>query len=122
MAQPDPEEIEVAVFGPGFGECSCVHLGDGKWMILDSCLDPGTGRPWALGYLSDLGVDVSTSVALVVVTHFDDDHIRGITEVASAAAAAHLVCPAAVNRRDFVQFVMEQEPSAGGLGSGVDEL
>ncbi len=122
LEPPEADQLEVSVFGPGFGESLCVHLGDGKWMTVDSCLDPATGSPWALGYLTSLGVDVASAVRVVLVTHFDDDHIRGIAVLAKAAASAQIVCSSAINRKDVLQFVVEQEQAAGGIGSGVDEL
>jgi len=38
------DEIEVSVFGPGYGESILVHLGAGKWVIVDSCRDNKTGE------------------------------------------------------------------------------
>ena len=49
MAKPDVDtsapsarEIEVSLFGPGYGECVLVHLGEGQWMIVDSCVEQGS--------------------------------------------------------------------------------
>ena len=59
---PKDNEFELSVFGPGVGECLVVHLGMGKWIIVDSCLDKtGTG-PVALEYLNSLGVDIESQV------------------------------------------------------------
>jgi hypothetical protein len=75
-----------------------------------------------LNYLADLGVDVATAVRLVVITHWDDDHVAGIAEVVEQASTATVVCSAALNRKDIVEFVFAQERAKGPLGSGVDEL
>jgi glyoxylase-like metal-dependent hydrolase (beta-lactamase superfamily II) len=74
---PLRDEAEVSVFGPGFGECVVVHIGRGEWVVVDSCLDAESGRPVALEYLKQLGVDVATQVSLVIATHWHDDHIWG---------------------------------------------
>jgi hypothetical protein len=37
MSAPAPEELEVTVFGPGFGESVIVHLGHNRWIVFDSC-------------------------------------------------------------------------------------
>ena len=78
---PGSHEIEVSVFGPGFGESIVVHLGSGRWMIVDSCLARSTKEPAALDYLQEIGVDVSANVRFVVSTHWHDDHIRGLAKV-----------------------------------------
>jgi hypothetical protein len=114
--------LEVSVFGGGFGECICLHLADGVWCVIDSCLDPATGEPASLVYLRSLGVDPAIAVKLIVVTHWDDDHIRGISEVVRVCADATVACSLALTRDDFLQLVMEEEQNAGGTGTGVDEL
>jgi hypothetical protein len=46
---PNRDEIDVIVVGPGFGESILVHIGDGDWIIVDSCLDAsGIVTPIAL--------------------------------------------------------------------------
>jgi hypothetical protein len=119
---PAPDELELSVFGRGFGEAICSHVGDGAWILVDSCLDPRTGEPAALTYLTKLGLSLADVVELIVVTHYDDDHIRGIGKLVEVANAATVVCSAALRREDIFEFVSEQEAAAGASGSGVDEL
>jgi hypothetical protein len=119
---PQPDEIELSVFGPGFGEAICVHLGDGQWALVDSCLSPGTRTPAALAYLASLGVPPERDVSVVMATHWHDDHIGGMTAIVEACSRATVVCSAAVRSEEFVAFVLEQEHAKGALGSGVDEL
>lgn len=98
-----------------------MHV-DGEWMLVDSCLNPETGEPAALGYLHTIGVSARDSVCLVLVTHWDDDHVRGIQFVVEECERATVACSLALNRKDIVQFVIEQGRATGGLGSGLDEL
>jgi hypothetical protein len=93
------------VFGPGFGECILIHIGDGDWIVVDSCLDRRSGRPVALEYLESLGVDVASRVKLVVAAHWHDDHIRGLAEILSAAKGAKFVNSAAYLLRDLIRVV-----------------
>lgn len=102
---PAVDELEISLFGPGVGECVVMHLGDGEWMIVDSCLDQGTGRPAALDYLAELGVDVAVAVKTVVVTHWHDDHIQGAAEVLRAARSATFWCSAALRNDEFFAMV-----------------
>jgi hypothetical protein len=112
---PASTELEVSVFGPGIGECVVVHLGEGEWAIVDSCIHPPTKRPIALDYLQELGVDVATAVRLIVATHFHDDHVRGLTDIAEACPNAEFVCSAAMAYDEFWQLLEANKRS------GIDE-
>lgn len=101
---PGLDEAEVSLFGPGIGECVVMHLGGGDWVVVDSCVDAGR-RAIALRYLADLGIDAAQAVRLVVVSHWHDDHIRGIASVVDAAPDAEVVCSAALNTKDFFTLV-----------------
>jgi glyoxylase-like metal-dependent hydrolase (beta-lactamase superfamily II) len=102
---PDPSELELSVFGPGKGECLVVHLGSGEWMIVDSCLNEQGTKPIALEYLESLGVDASKQVKLVLVTHWHDDHIRGVGDIVREASAARFACSAAVKTPAFFSLL-----------------
>ena len=93
---PKSTDIELTVIGPGYGESILVHVGEGRWIIVDSCIDRETGRPRALTYLEGIEVDPSTSVALVVATHWHDDHIAGMEQLATVCRKAAFCCPAAL--------------------------
>jgi hypothetical protein len=97
----------------------CVHAGGGDWVVTDSCLNPITGKPAALTYFEQIGVS-PLNVRVVVVTHWDDDHIRGITDVATACANATVAVSGTLGRDDHLQFVMADVPS--GAAGTVDEL
>jgi hypothetical protein len=118
---PAADEVEFSVFGRGYGEAICVHLGDDEWMLVDSCLEPGTGKPAGLAYLTSLGV-AADKVRLIVITHWHDDHIRGVSDVVATCTNARVACPAVVHQKEFFAFVMKQEGAGGVLGSGVDEF
>lgn len=87
------------------GECVVVHLGSGEWMIVDSCINGETGRPIALDYLDLIGVDVAKQVKLVLITHWHDDHIRGVGEIVREAPNAKFGCSAAIRNEDFCSLV-----------------
>jgi hypothetical protein len=101
---PQGEEIEVSLFGPGFGECILVHVGAGRWLIVDSCVDRAKHRPVALAYFDEIGVSPS-SVELVLATHWHDDHVAGIDEVVSACTTAQFWCPDSLRCPEFLQLV-----------------
>lgn len=120
---PDRDEIEVSIFGPGFGECVVVHFGNGDWCVVDSCINPASQRPIALDYLESINVDVGQSVRCLIATHWHDDHIKGISSVFLAAKSAKFVCTAAISKKEFQPILAcwgacQRLPG----GSGVNEL
>lgn len=106
---PKINELELSLFGAGVGECLVVHLGAESWMIVDSCINESGDKAVALEYLEGLGVDVATQVKLVVVTHWHDDHIRGIAQVMRFAKSALFACSDALNCQEFLSLVSASE-------------
>jgi hypothetical protein len=121
LTQPAADEFELSIFGPGVGECIVLHLGGGEWAVVDSCLDRERKRPVALEYLDRLGVDSASSLRLVVITHWHDDHIRGAADVLAAAPNALFACSAALLRDEFKKLASRAR-IAGGFSRGVEEL
>ncbi len=120
---PSADEIEVSLFGPGFGECVVVHLGHGRWVVVDSCLHPESGYPVALHYLESLGLAPDEAICAVAATHWHDDHIHGLASVVGAAPNAKFVLSGAFSNPEFREVISPwfAEPSAA-LPSGVEEL
>ena len=119
---PGRDEIELTLFGPGYGESVVLHIGDGAWVIVDSCIDRN-GEPRALGYLESLGLDPAQAVVLVVATHWHDDHIRGMARLIEACGKAAFCCAAALCQEEFLSTVdaLEGRPFSA-AGSGVREI
>lgn len=105
MTLPAEDQLEISLFGPGFGESAVIHVGSGNWVIIDSCVDRDTQEPASLLYLDRLGVDPGASVRLIVATHWHDDHIRGLARVFEACASAKLCASAALSRNEFVATI-----------------
>ena len=117
---PHPDEIEVALFGPGYGECAVVHVGGGDWIVLDSFLTSGR-RPVALQYLDGLGVDLARSVRLIVATHWHDDHMKGLGDLVSRCPGADFCCASALGSREFMS-VAAAWAGTGLRGDGIREI
>lgn len=98
---PQANEIEVSIFGRGKGESIAVHIGHGKWLIIDSHLLPGTKTPVALNYLSEIGVDLGADIVAIVCTHWHDDHIQGIFEIFNCAISADFYCSTAFTTQEL---------------------
>ena len=119
---PRTEEIEISLFGPGFGECVVAHLGESEWVVVDSCFDGDSHVPAALDYFRKLGVNPAQDVRLVVATHWHDDHTGGLAEVFAACLDAKFACSMALNCTEWATLVEIYRGYFQAGGSGVDEL
>ena len=118
---PQSDEFELSLFGPGVGECIVTHIGDGQWVVVDSCRLPETEQPIALSYLNRLGVDIADSVCVVVVTHWHDDHMAGAATLLEAATSAKFCCSIALRKDEFIR-VAEQASELMAKSSDVAEI
>ena len=100
---PASNEIELSIFGPGYGEAIAVHLGEGKWLLIDSCLDPESKTPATAVYLDQLGVKPE-NVKAIVASHWHDDHVRGISHLAKKYPDAEFFMSAALNNKEVAAF------------------
>lgn len=120
---PQANEIELSLFGPGIGECAVIHLGNEQWMVVDSCKGLDAKRSVALEYLEGMGVDVENQIKLIVVTHWHDDHIRGIAQLVRHAGSARFACSAALRCEEFLKLVAaDRDISLVEHSSGVSEF
>jgi len=122
MDAPKSTELEVHLFGPGYGECAVIHVGNNEWIVVDSCIAPKTKEPAALRYFEAIGVNAKEAVKLIVATHWHDDHIRGLAKVLRACEAAEFACPAALQRREFFELIGCYFGPAMMATTGIDEL
>jgi len=119
---PASDQIEIAVLGPGFGECIIVHLGAGNWIVVDSCIDSATGEPAALSYLTERRVSFD-KVIRVIATHWHDDHIRGMARQLRAFTKARFCTSPALTRNEFVASILKYNSRhAIVAGSGATEM
>lgn len=119
---PLSDELEVSIIGPGYGEAVLVHLGDNNWIIIDSCKRPDESVPEPLRYLDQIGVDPRCVVA-VLITHWDDDHCKGMSQVIQICAHAQIVMSSAFVQKDFLAFsALYGSPMTRNVRAGVKEI
>ena len=119
---PDRDELEFTLIGPGYGESVILHVGNGSWVLVDSCID-AEHEPCALTYLNGIGVDPARDVCMVVASHWHDDHIRGMARLVEACGSAKFCCASALRREEFLTVVgaLQHRPLTS-ASSGVEEL
>lgn len=108
-------DIEVSVFGPGFGESLLIHIGNNDWIIIDSCTKNINATPAALDYLKGLGLDPSEVVKLIIVSHWHDDHIRGMGAICRECPSAKIIFSSALNCKEFLTLAEVYKGSDGDI-------
>jgi len=119
---PSAEEIEVSLFGPGFGESVLIHLGNEEWLAVDSCMDPEHKVPVALRYFDEISVDPAKSLKCIVASHWDNDHIKGIGELFRCSDSAKFHCTAAFEEKSFLACLSHWITPGFVDESGTEEL
>lgn len=121
--KPATDEMELVIFGKGLGECILVHLTNDKWAVVDSLLDESR-RPVALSYLESIGV-APEKIEYVFVTHWHDDHVKGIAQIYDAAPNAKVFVSQCVTRDEFFELIEAQKNHKERFSeteTGVDEF
>ena len=119
MSIPDDDQFEICVIGTGggYGESILVHVGKKDWIIVDSCKDPNTGKVLPIEYLETIGVNVEEDVKLIICTHWDDDHIRGLSFMLSKCKMASLCISMVSDQSKFLQMVSLDHKKLSRVGS-----
>jgi hypothetical protein len=119
---PQDDELEVSIFGPGYGEALAIHLGNKKWILVDSCIEPKKDLPASLNYLNAIEVEVDKSVRLIVATHWHDDHIRGLALTLGRCENAEFWVPSALGSDAFLKLAHLYHTFPMMNPSGIDEF
>ncbi len=111
LTAPAANEAEVTLIGgtAGFGETVIIHIGNGIWVVVDSCTNPLNGECVALSYFTDIEVKVEEQLRYVVCTHWHEDHIMGLSKLIEACSGQTvLAMSCADDREKFVYEMMEK--------------
>ncbi|MBT6717967.1 MAG: MBL fold metallo-hydrolase [Nitrospina sp.] len=124
LNSPNPDQIEIVLFGPGYGESILAHLGNDHWIIVDSCIDYPSGYPAPINYLQSIGKNPADVVDIVIATHWHDDHIRGIGKTLEECKKAKFCAAGALSKEEFISVVTRHEENNTQMKvrSGVREL
>lgn len=76
LPRPAPGDLGIYVLGGGVGESIVVILPDDRTLVMDACTHDGVNLPSML--LRHLG---KRAIDLLIVSHPDLDHVRGIAEL-----------------------------------------
>jgi glyoxylase-like metal-dependent hydrolase (beta-lactamase superfamily II) len=98
-------EVTLIGTGGGYGESIVIHLGNQEWAVIDSCVNPNTKESLPLEYLKSINVDIANEVKLILISHWHDDHIKGISQLYNKAKNAELFISHVQDRSKFMAFV-----------------
>ena len=104
MSLPKKDEVQIVVFGRGFGESILIHIGDHKWIIVDSFKNENM-QPVAIEHLENLGIDVRVGVEAVIGTHWHMDHYRGLSQTIKECESATVALSGIHNNWEFEYLV-----------------
>lgn len=119
---PCNNEIEVSIFGPGYGECILIHVGNNIWLVIDSCLDPIENIPYPLSYLSKLGLNPQECIKHIFATHWHNDHICGLSHILETCIDASFTCSSAIGTKEFVNLVSAYKNYSMMRENGLEEF
>ena len=123
QSPPDIDQVELVLFGPGYGESVLVHLGSNEWIIVDSCMASGSSVPAPIWYLQNIGVDPASAVKLIVATHWHDDHIKGMAQVVQACPSARFCTSPVLGDVEFLAMAIGyDERNMMKFRSGAEEI
>jgi hypothetical protein len=90
---------------------------------VDSCEHPDSGAVAAASYLDALRV-ASDAVRMLLITHWDDDHIRGASRLVSDYPTCEVACSSAQTTDEFKTLYgrLLEAGAIGAHGPGVREL
>ena len=114
---PAHDELEITIFGPGYGESIIVHLGEQNWLLIDSCIEPVSKTPAALHYLSSIGVPLN-NIGTIIASHWHDDHVRGLAKVVESCINADFFLSGVFSNTELMAFLVAHSPETGAIQSG----
>ncbi len=117
---PEYNEYEISVFGKGYGESIVLSCGNKNFIIVDSFLNPDTGRPIALDYLDSMNITYDR-IKQVVITHWHDDHIKGISRIIQEVGQGiGVVLNPIIEKKVFLDYILKAINEDG--NNGVSEF
>lgn len=101
------------VLGRGVGECILVELSENEWMVVDCFKTPETKKPAPLEYFETIGLDPKEVIKKILITHFHDDHVQGMSDLIDIAENADIYLPSALTLNEAAEYYAKQQVSNG---------
>jgi len=82
IGSPERDEVELAIFGPGYGESIVIHIPKIGWGIVDCC-EFGKFSSKIVPPLEYLIYQNVNNIAFLILTHPHADHFNGMEKIIS---------------------------------------
>ena len=82
ISQPNTDEVEITIFGPGFGESIVTHIPKVGWGIVDCC-EFRKFPTKIVPPLEYLIYQKAERLAFLILTHPHEDHFNGMEKIIS---------------------------------------
>lgn len=100
------------VLGRGVGECILIELNESEWMVIDCFNVPGSKKvPAPIDYLNSIGLEPSQVIKKILITHFHDDHVQGMSALIKLVKDAEIYVPAAFTISEAAEYYAKQNVS-----------
>ncbi len=113
LTHPKDNELEITIFGPGYGESIVLHIPEVGWGIIDSCTFTinKTSIVPPLEYLLSLLSPDFPKLAFVILTHPHEDHYLGLDKILKEyPAGIERVCRyAGQGSRELLTYMTQQK-------------
>ena len=109
---PEDNELEVHVYGQGYGEAALIHYGGGRWIAIDSAVTK-KNEPWAIEYLQQIGHSAA-QIDYALLTHWHTDHIKGFSKLISQSPNAKVFFSSASRTSEFRNVAASFAGTGGG--------
>lgn len=124
LKHPNPDELVVTVLGGASqGESVVVHIGDGRWVVIDSYTSHNKSLPFL--YLSSINAPLD-KVELVICSHWHSDHVKGLYQILSQCPKARFYVPSVSKSEHYPEYFagnyMDLEFSEEGVNTVLKEF
>ncbi|KTS29700.1 MBL fold metallo-hydrolase [Pantoea stewartii] len=94
------------LFGRGVGESILCNYESDDWIIVDSCYGKidSEKKAASLEYLEENQIPLD-KVKFIVISHFHDDHIKGMLEIVKKCTSAKIFISGALSSQEFVTYL-----------------
>jgi len=118
---PDNDEIEISLFGNGYGESILIHLGNKNWFVVDSFINPESGNPIILDYFEQIKQNTN-DISHVLASHWHDDHIQGLSQIIEKSNNTIFIYSEALKHNEFITLISSESICPIFSNSGVTEF
>ena len=114
LTHPKLNELQICVFGPGYGESILLHIPFVGWGIIDSCEVKINKKPVVLPlqyFLEAVEDNEFPELSFVILTHPHEDHYKGLDKtIATYPGTIKRICRYnGVGIRELKEYLISQK-------------